>query len=125
MDYIPDHKKRVRAYSIISRVFIPLAIVCLCIGVVFMAASVPFFVQAILAAPNSPDCVVTSSSIRCNGAIGSQIVWSALGMSFGFAHLILGIPLMIIGPIFRVKARQNRAIDEANGVDYGSSNYGK
>ncbi len=125
MENIPTHKARVRAYSILSRIFIPLGIVCLCLGVVITAVSVPFFVQAILAAPNSQDCVVTASSIRCNGALGAQIVWSALGMSLGLAHLVFGIPLMIVGPIFRVKAKQNRALDEQAGIDYGDFPYGK
>ncbi len=122
---IRNHIRKVRAYWIISRVFIPLGIVCAVLGTVLLAISVPFFAQAIQEAENSGDCVITETSIRCGGAIGMRIAWSAIGLSFGISHLILAIPFLIIGPIFRVKAKQNRAIDERNGVDYGDAKYGK
>lgn len=124
-ELIPDYKRRVRAFSIISRVFIPVGIVCVVLGIALLAASVPFFVDALLKAEQSGDCVVTQTSIRCHGAVGAQIAWSTVGMVFGFFHTLLGLPLIIIGPIFRGKARQLRSIDESNGIDYGDSRYGK
>ena len=124
-ELIPDHKRRVRAFSIISRVFIPVGIVCIVLGIVLLAASVPFFVDALLKAEQSGDCVVTQTSIRCQGVVGAQIAWSTVGMTFGLIHTLFGLPLIIIGPIFRGKARQLRSIDESKGIDYGDSLYGK
>lgn len=124
-NYLPNHKRRVRTYAILGRVFIPVGIVCLAIGVTLLAISVPYFVQAILAAEKSSDCVVTSSSIRCQGELGNLIALTSVGLGFGFAHVILGLPFMIAGPIFRVRAKVNRALDEANGIDYGDFPYGK
>ena len=125
MENQPNHKARVRTYAILAKVFIPLGIVCVSIGIVLLAVSTPFLVQAIIDAPNSSDCIVTQNAIRCTGEMGFRVAMSALGFSLGFIHTLLGLPMLIIGPIFRNRARVNRKVDEDAGVDYGDFPYGK
>ena len=50
-----------------------------------------------------------------------------IAISNGFRTLApwFGIAFIVVGAVFKGVARRNRAADEANGIDYGDSRYGK
>ncbi len=122
------HKRRVRTYSILAKVFLPVGLVLLILGVILLVLGIVMFVVGLQSLIDSGACVQQGASYQCNieGATGGvSFVFGILGMVFGGLGLGFGLPLFILNFVFRSLARNNRKVDEANGVDYSDFPYGK
>ena len=113
IDLTPNHKRRVKVFWIISRVFIPLGIILTVLG----AVGLPLSIWGLVAA-------VEKEGAKA-GVVVFEIVYSYIGMGFGISFLVLGVPMIITGSIFRGLSISERREDERNGTDYTDYPYGK
>jgi len=116
--YAGTHKRKVKVFTILSRVFLPVGIVFLAFGVISLAIGLPFLVQTIVGAAESTDCVVTETSIQCQGYTGALIFIFTTLVSLGSVSFFLGLPIFILNFVFRSIAKRNKAADEAAGIQY-------
>ncbi|MBQ7244060.1 MAG: hypothetical protein IJS52_07660 [Bacilli bacterium] len=126
--YAGTHKRKVRTYSILAKVFLPVGLVLLILGIILLTVGIITFVLGLQSLIDSGACVQHGASYQCNieGAAGGvSFVLGILGMVFGGLGLGFGLPLFILNFVFRSLARSNRKADEANGVDYSDFPYGQ
>lgn len=125
--YRGTHKRKVKAYHILSRIFLPLGIALTVIGIVLLAVSIPNFVGTLVFLDESGACVSSASGVRCSATAGetSSLVLSSLGLGLGLSAFLTGLPMFILSFIFRAAAKNNRAEDIAHGIDYTDFPYGK
>ncbi len=127
MEERPNHKRKVRAFGIMSRIFIPVGIVLTALNACLLTTGIVLVTLFAQPAIDSGGCVVSGASIHCNGstpeslALGGGIAAASVGGTF----LFFGLAFLIVGIVFKGVARRNRAADEANGVDYADTPYGK
>ena len=120
------HKRRVRTYTILSRVFLPVGIVLLACFVILLPFGIFGAIQGYEQLLNDPSCVVTETSMRCSDLnAATPFALGILGIVFSSLGLTFGLPLFILSFVFRNRARANRAADEKNGIDYSDFPYGK
>ena len=122
--YAGTHKRKVKVYATLSKIFFPVGLVLLILGVVLLPISIVWMVNTVLALDASGQCVHTATSIRCNDAEWT-LVFPILFLVFAAPSFVIGLPMFILSFVFRNKARANRALAENNGVDYSDFPYGK
>ena len=131
MDPIPGsyrgtHKRKIKAYHIISRIFLPLGIVLLALGVILLACCIPGTIAGLRELEASGSCAQTATGYHCEAnAEAGLFVFTIIGLAFGITDFTLGLPMLIIASVFRSVARACRMEDEANGVDFTGFPYGK
>lgn len=122
----PNHKRRVRTYSILHRVFLPVGIVLLALGVLMLGFGIYFMVTA-LASVDAASCVQSAYGTRCTveGEAAFALTGGIVLLVFGILGLSFGTPLFVLNFVFGSLAKKNRAADETAGVDYSDFPYGK
>ncbi|MCR5348543.1 MAG: hypothetical protein K6E59_02930 [Bacilli bacterium] len=116
------HKRKVRTFSIISRVFLPLGIVLTVLGTLITIASiVALTLLSINIASTCP--AVSEPSGQCASMAGGVVASTTL-LSLFAPQIFIGVAGIVIAVVFRGVARTNRAEDIANGVDYTNFPYG-
>ena len=121
----PHHKRLVKAFTILSRIFLPVSIVFLAISVILFAVNTPMLLNAIATMEASGSCVQTATGMRCNGPGTPEFVFSVVGLSGAATLFSLGLPMLIVAIVFHNVARSRRAEDETKGIDYSDCPYGK
>lgn len=116
--YAGTHKRKVKVFTILSRIFLPVGIVFLASGIISLSVGLPFLIQTIVGAAESTDCIVAETSIRCQGYTGALIFIFTTWVSLGSCAFIIGLPMFILNFVFRNIARRNKAEDEARGIQY-------
>ena len=124
--YNGTHMRKVKTYSILSKVFLPIGIVLLALFLLLLPIGIFNIIQGIAEMEKSGNCVVTETSIRCSDlSEAAAFVIGVLCIVFSSLSLTFGLPLFILSFVFRGRARANRALDEKNGIDYSDFPYGK
>jgi len=121
----PTYRRSIRVFTILSRVFIPVGIVLLSIGVIMLAVGTPLHINSIISLKDSSECVTIGTSTRCSGPVTDVFVGTLILTIFGFFSFLNGLPLLIVGCVFRKSARKRRKFDEDRGIDYTDFPYGK
>ena len=119
------HKRLVKTFTIISRIFLPVSIVFLAISVILLAVNIPMLINAIATMEASGSCVQTSAGVHCDGPGTPEFVLSVIGLSGSATLFSFGLPMLIVAIVFHNVARSRRAEDEAKGIDYSDCPYGK
>ena len=119
MNQVPNHRRRIRTYTIISRIFTPIGIAALIVGIILLAVSIPNLAVILDRIANETECVQNGGTritcdVHASEAIGLAVAYT--GLSFGIVHVLLGIPSLVIGIVFHSRAEANRAEDIASGA---------
>ena len=119
--------KRVRTYSILSRVFLPVGLVLLILGVAMLVAGIVGATIFTTKAIEAGQCTQSASGTSCTILPGDAVAFtfSILGIVFGSLGFTFGLPMFILSFVFSGRARANRELDEKMGVDYTDFPYGK
>lgn len=123
--YAGTHKRKVKTFTILSRVFLPLGIVFLVLGAVLLGVGIPGTITSLEAMEQSGECVRTATSIHCSGEKSAMFALSVVGVSLGGTFFLIGLPLLICAIVFRSVAKACRKEDEAQGISYDGFPYGK
>lgn len=114
---IPNHHRKIRTYTVLFRVFLPIgiAVSALCliadaIFTIFLTASVYEYSQA--------GCTANSSGAACAQFASATITFTVLLSVFGSLFLFFGLPAFIAALCFRKAAKRNQLEDEANAANY-------
>ena len=117
--YSGTHKAKVKHFSTMARIFLPIGIVLLAFLVIGLATGIPLFYHSVV------NIVEESGSTANDVNNAFSIVWAWLLIAFGIVSGVFGLPLFVLSFVFRTLARSAREEDIANGVDYSSFPYGK
>ena len=121
----PNHRKRIKTYGILARVFLPVGIVLLAVGISMMIAGVPFAVTGYKGMVDAGECVVKGQTTTCSGPNTEVFALGIILLSCGFSLFVPGVPIFVLNFVFRHKSRAYRRIDEENGIRYDDLRYGK
>ena len=117
--YSGTHKAKVKRFSTMARIFLPIGIVLLAFLVIGLATGIPLFYHSVV------NIVEEGSSTASDVNNAFSIVGAWLLIAFGIVSGVFGLPLFVLSFVFRTLARSAREEDIANGVDYSSFPYGK
>ena len=110
----PNHRRRMRIFSTISKIFIPLGIVLLAIGATLLPLGIVGIAHTVATAETSAPASVTIEAI-----------YSYLGLVFGIVTLAFGLPILLTGCVFRSIANGYKEEEQARVIDATDINENK
>lgn len=119
-EYAGTHKSRVKHFSVMATIFLPLGIVLLCFAALGLGLGIPMYTGAITALAGE-----TGGSAATEVQYGFTIVGGLVLIALGIVSLVFGVPIFILNFVFRTIAKSSRMEDEARGVDYTGFPFGK